>query len=68
MVLGYGSAAAAPAAPVSHGRFEQVPVLLPEGEPKRVVIWLAGHGDDARRRRQAEALREDGAMVALVDT
>ncbi|AOD15370.1 AcvB/VirJ family lysyl-phosphatidylglycerol hydrolase [Xanthomonas fragariae] len=53
---------------VSHGSFEQVPLLMPKGEPQRVVIWLAGAGNAAKRQAQAEALRADGAMVALVDT
>ena len=65
-------AMAAPAATpekVSHGRFENIPVLQPEGEPQRVVLWFAGAGRDAAvRQRQAQALREDGALVAMVDT
>ncbi|MFC6841736.1 virulence factor family protein [Xanthomonas theicola] len=54
---------------LSHGRFEQVPVLLPRGEAERVVLWFAGgkHGQ-AERARQIEALRGDGAMVAVIDT
>lgn len=60
-----GAVAAEPEA-VTHGRFEQVPVLRPEGEPQRMVVWFAGIGDGTRR--QAEALRADGAMVAVVDT
>ncbi|MBV6840740.1 virulence factor [Xanthomonas euvesicatoria] len=63
-----GMAAAQAPEPVSHGRFEQVPVLMPKGEPQRVVIWLAGAGDAAKRQAQAESLRADGAMVAVVDT
>ncbi|MFT4247579.1 MAG: AcvB/VirJ family lysyl-phosphatidylglycerol hydrolase [Pseudomonas sp.] len=62
-----GAAAAAPEA-VTHGRFEQVPVLQPQGEPQRMVIWFAGIGDDARRKARIEALRADGAMLAVVDT
>jgi type IV secretory pathway VirJ component len=66
---------AAPAAPaatpekLSHGRFEQVPVLLPQGDAQRVVLWFAGgkHGE-AERARQIEALRRDGAMVAVIDS
>lgn len=63
-----GMAAAQAPEPVSHGRFEQVPVLMPKGEPQRVVIWLAGAGNAATRQAQAESLRADGAMVAVVDT
>ncbi|MFA0922246.1 virulence factor [Xanthomonas fragariae] len=68
-VLTLSSMAAAQATElVSHGRFEQVPLLMPKGEPQRVVIWLAGAGNAAKRQAQAEALRDDGALVALVDT
>ncbi|WLA14261.1 virulence factor family protein [Xanthomonas translucens] len=72
------AAAAAPAAPaatppavlekLSHGRFEQVPVLLPQGEAQRVVLWFAGgKRGAAARMRQIEALRDDGAMVVVID-
>jgi len=65
-------ASAAPAAAVpeklSHGRFEQVPVLLPRGEAQRVVLWFAGgKRGAAARMRQIEALRDDGAMVVVID-
>ncbi|MEQ8033657.1 AcvB/VirJ family lysyl-phosphatidylglycerol hydrolase [Xanthomonas sp. WHRI 6106] len=63
-----GLAAAQAPEPVTHGRFEQVPVLMPKGEPQRVVIWFAGAGNAATRQAQVEALRDDGAMVAVVDT
>ena len=53
---------------ITHGRFEQVPVLRPQGEQKRVVIWFAGVGESAPRQARIEALRADGAMVAVVDT
>ncbi|HYG05478.1 MAG TPA: AcvB/VirJ family lysyl-phosphatidylglycerol hydrolase [Stenotrophomonas sp.] len=54
---------------VSHGRFENVPVLQPQEEPQRVVLWFAGdRRNAAARQRQAEALRADGALVAMVDT
>lgn len=52
---------------VSHGRFEQVPVYLPEGAPQRVVLWFAGAGDPAGHSARLEALRADGAMVVDVD-
>ncbi|MBB5877973.1 virulence factor family protein [Xanthomonas rydalmerensis] len=63
-----GAPAAAPEK-LSHGRFEQVPVLLPKGNAQRVVLWFAGgkHAD-AERTRQIEALRDDGAMVAVIDS
>ncbi|MBB3806834.1 type IV secretory pathway VirJ component [Xanthomonas arboricola] len=63
-----GLAAAQAPEPVTHGRFEHVPVLMPKGEPQRVVIWFAGAGNAATRQAQVEALRDDGAMVAVVDT
>ncbi|MBB3824099.1 virulence factor family protein [Xanthomonas arboricola] len=63
-----GLAAAQAPESVTHGRFEQVPVLMPKGEPQRVVIWFAGAGNAATRQAQVEALRDDGAMVAVVDT
>jgi type IV secretory pathway VirJ component len=64
-----GTAAAEPKLEkITHGRFEQIPVLRPDGEPQRVVIWFSGAGHVDQRTRQAELLRQDGAMVALVDT
>ncbi len=54
---------------LSHGRFEKVPVLLPKGDAQRVVLWFAGgKRGDAERMRQVEALRQDGAMVVLIDS
>lgn len=63
--------AASPGAPetISHGRFEDIPVLRPQGEPQRVVLWFGGDARQAAtRQRQAEALRADGALVAMIDT
>ncbi|KAB7763834.1 virulence factor family protein [Xanthomonas maliensis] len=67
-MLACSGLAAAQSQTVSHGRFEDIPVLRPVGDPQRVVIWLTGNANDARRQAQAQALRADGAMVALVDT
>jgi len=54
---------------VSHGRFENIPVLQPQGDPQRVVLWFAGDArQSAARQRQANALRDDGALVAMIDT
>ncbi|HHW4682365.1 MAG TPA: virulence factor family protein, partial [Xylella sp.] len=53
---------------ITHGRFEEIPVLRPEGEPQRVVIWFSDARHMEQRTRQAEVLRQEGAMVALVDT
>ena len=64
-----GAVAADTATEVSHGRFEHVPVLVPVGAPGRVVIWFAGDAAHAgERRARIEALRVDGALVALVDS
>lgn len=52
---------------VSHGRFENVPVLKPSGPPSRVVIWFHGDAAEATRTARIEALRADGAMVMEVD-
>ena len=53
---------------VSHGRFEQVPVQLPDGPVQRVVLWFAGDGNTAHRQARLQALRHDGAMVVDIDT
>ena len=54
---------------VAHGRFDLVSVLRPRKEPERVIIWLADTTlPAAQRQRDAQALRDDGAMVAIVDT
>lgn len=68
MVSGLLAAPALALEPVSHGRFEQVPVLLPDGPVQRVVLWFAGAGDAARRQARLQALRRDGAMVVDIDT
>lgn len=58
---------------VDHGRFQQVPVYLPQGEVQRAVIWFADpkldalHSDNGWRQRDVQALVDDGALVALVD-
>nr|WP_080929742.1 AcvB/VirJ family lysyl-phosphatidylglycerol hydrolase [Xanthomonas albilineans] len=54
---------------ITHGSFEHVPVLLPKGDAQRVVLWFAGDKrGEADRMRQVEALRQDGAMVAVIDS
>ncbi len=52
---------------VSHGRFQQVPVYLPDGQPQRVVVWFDGGAEAAATTRRIEALRAQGALVARVD-
>ena len=54
---------------LSHGRFNQVTVLRPPQEPARIIIWLAGSTIPAAQRQlSAQTLRDDGALVAIVDT
>lgn len=54
---------------LSHGRFNQVSVRRPLKEPARIIIWLAGSTMPAEQRRlSAQTLRDDGALVAIVDT
>lgn len=53
---------------LSHGRFENVPVLRPVDEPKRVVIWFSSQASATGWSwLGAQKLRDDGALVALVD-
>ena len=59
--------ASAAALQVSHGRFENVPVARPAGQPARVVIWFRGGAGDAAHSMRIEALRADGALVMDVD-
>lgn len=68
MASGLLAAPALALEPVSHGRFERVPVLLPDGPVQRVVVWFAGDGDAAPRQARLQALRRDGALVVDVDT
>jgi type IV secretory pathway VirJ component len=53
---------------VSHSRFEQVPVWLPNGPVQRVVMWFSGDGDRTLREARVQALRRGGALVVDVDT
>ena len=49
-----GAALAAPPQQLSHGRFENVPVHLPDGHPQRVVVWFdgaAGRADSQHHQR-----------------
>ncbi len=52
---------------VSHGRFHDVPVYLPEGSTQRVVVWFDGGGETALTTQRIEALRAQGGLVARVD-
>lgn len=53
--------------PVSHGRFQQVGVRLPDHAPERVVIWFQERGEPLQSHGTLAALRRDGAVVATVD-
>ncbi len=62
-------AAPAPAAlpdHVSHGRFQNVAVTLPQGTPRSMVLLLAGEGG-ANTAQLALVLARRGAMVAVID-
>ncbi|WP_449466340.1 virulence factor family protein [Stenotrophomonas humi] len=68
VALAVHSVPALAAEQVSHGRFENVPVQMPEGAPQRVVLWFAGSDKPAQRQARLQALRDDGAMVVDIDT
>ena len=53
---------------VDHGRFQHVPVQLPDSSVQRVVVWF--HQADSAQALQPrlEALRRDGALVVAVHT
>jgi len=67
MVGTAATAAATPPRTVSHGRFQDTPVYLPEGHPQRVVVWFDGGRDPGRSAARVAALRAQGALVAVVD-
>ncbi|WP_312237547.1 AcvB/VirJ family lysyl-phosphatidylglycerol hydrolase [Stenotrophomonas sp.] len=69
LVIGGWASTAVAATPqqVSHGRFQQVPVFLPEGHLQRVVVWFDGGREHERTRQRIDALRAQGALVAQVD-
>lgn len=62
-----GQALAAPPPQLSHGRFENVPVYLPDGHPQRVVVWFDGTASHPDSQQRIDALRAEGALVAQVD-
>lgn len=65
-MIGAATASAAPQQ-VSHGRFHDVPIHVPDGHPQRVVVWFEGGREPERSRQRIEALRAAGALVAEVD-
>jgi len=65
-------AALAPGIPnetLSHGRFKGVAIYRPSGEVKQFVLFLSGHaGWNGTAAMMADALSDEGAMVAGIDT
>lgn len=52
---------------VDHGRFQHVPVQLPDSGVQRVVVWFHQAGRSQARQLRLQALRRDGALVVAVD-
>ena len=53
---------------ISDGRFEQVPVLLPDAPVQRMVVWFCDAAASAGYQARLQALCDDGAMVVDIDT
>lgn len=54
---------------MTHGRFENVPIFRPDGEPNATVLFFSDDdGWTPRAERMARALAETGALVAGIDT
>lgn len=54
---------------ISHGRFQDVGIVRPEGEPKRVVLLMSGGArPDESLHTLAEQLAAAGALVAEIDS
>jgi type IV secretory pathway VirJ component len=71
-LLCWGSAPAAPAPErISHGRFQNLAVYLPQGSPQgtpqSMVLLLADPGDSNAGAELALQLAAHGAMVAVID-
>ncbi|WP_240756102.1 virulence factor family protein [Pandoraea sp. XY-2] len=63
-----GAGSAAPEI-LTHGRFENVPIFRPEGEPNATVLFFSDDdGWTPRAERMARALADTGALVAGIDT
>ncbi|WP_221746087.1 AcvB/VirJ family lysyl-phosphatidylglycerol hydrolase [Pandoraea apista] len=63
--------AAGNAAPeiMTHGRFENVPIFRPQGDPNATVLFFSDDdGWTPRAERMARALADTGALVAGIDT
>lgn len=54
---------------ISHGRFDNVELYRPQGDPKSFVLFFSGDaGWDARMQGMARTLSSQGALVAGVST
>jgi type IV secretory pathway VirJ component len=54
---------------MTHGRFENVPIFRPAGEPNATVLFFSDNdGWTPRAERMARALADTGALVAGIDT
>jgi type IV secretory pathway VirJ component len=54
---------------ITHGKFQNVRIYKPKGEPDGVVLLLSGEqGWDKRAAQMARALTDQGAMVAGINT
>ncbi|WP_287497360.1 AcvB/VirJ family lysyl-phosphatidylglycerol hydrolase [Pandoraea sp. CB10b_02] len=54
---------------MTHGRFENIPIFRPEGEPNATVLFFSDDtGWTPRAERMARALADTGALVAGIDT
>ncbi|VVE70948.1 putative type iv secretory pathway virj component-related protein [Pandoraea captiosa] len=54
---------------MTHGRFENVPIFRPQGEPNATVLFFSDDdGWTPRAERMARALADTGALVAGIDT
>lgn len=57
------------ASSLSHGRFKNVQIIKPQGEPKGVTLLLSGDkGWGPADRQLADTLASQGALVAGIDT
>jgi type IV secretory pathway VirJ component len=66
---GGGITSVTTAATITHGKFQNVRIYKPKGEPDGVVLLLSGEqGWDKRAAQMARALTDQGALVAGINT
>ena len=68
LAMSLWAAPAMAAEQVSHGRFQHVPVLLPDLPAQRVVLWFGDAAASTGHVARLQALRDDGALVVDIDT